>query len=182
MGSPASPSTRHLVHGALARGAVALLRPRRPELGGGGRDSPGSGGPLALRLCRRLPNWVWVRGSPPPRASLPPSTPPAWGPGEPSLPTPCRITRRPITWLILSEVFPIRVRAAAVSVGSLLNFGSNYLVGTVFELSRAKVGEPALFATFATIAALSVAFVFAKVPETRGLSLEEIEAKIEAGW
>ena len=34
----------------------------------------------------------------------------------------------PITWLILSEIFPLRIRSAAVSIGTLANFGSNLLV------------------------------------------------------
>jgi hypothetical protein len=60
----------------------------------------------------------------------------------------------------------------------VLNFGSNYLVGTLFELERAAVGEPVLFGTFAVVAVAGVAFIAAKVPETRGLSLEQIEAKL----
>lgn len=84
----------------------------------------------------------------------------------------------PITWLVLSEIFPLAVRSPAMSVGTLLNFGSNYLVGTLFELERVSVGEPALFGTFAVVAAVAVAFIFAKVPETRGLSLEQIEAQL----
>jgi len=87
----------------------------------------------------------------------------------------------PITWLVLSEIFPIAVRSPAMSVGTLLNFGSNYLVGTLFELERRSVGEPALFGGFAAVALVAVAFIFTKVPETRGLSLEEIEEKLRGG-
>lgn len=87
----------------------------------------------------------------------------------------------PITWLVLSEIFPLAVRSPAMSVGTLLNFGSNYVVGTLFELERASVGEPALFGTFALVALVAVGFIYAKVPETRGLSLEQIEEKLRGG-
>jgi hypothetical protein len=63
----------------------------------------------------------------------------------------------------------------------VLNFGSNYLVGTLFELERVAVGEPALFGGFAAVALVAVAFIYAKVPETRGLSLEEIEEQLRGG-
>lgn len=43
-----------------------------------------------------------------------------------------QISYGPITWLILSEIFPLRVRSAAVSMGTLANFGSNYLVALLF--------------------------------------------------
>lgn len=84
----------------------------------------------------------------------------------------------PITWLILSEIFPLNIRAAAVSVGTLANFGSNLLVTLLFETERTAVGESALFLQFAIIAGLSVAFEYFLVPETRGLSLEQIEEQI----
>lgn len=85
----------------------------------------------------------------------------------------------PITWLVLSEIFPLRIRSAAVSIGTLANFGSNLLVAALFEAERLSVGEPVLFAQFALIAAAATAFTYAYVFETRGLSLEEIEDKLK---
>jgi len=58
-------------------------------------------------------------------------------------------TCRPVTWLVLSEIFPLRVRSAAVSIGTLANFGSNLLVALVFESEREVIGESALFGQFA---------------------------------
>lgn len=84
----------------------------------------------------------------------------------------------PITWLILSEIFPLNVRAAALSVGTLTNFASNLLVTLLFEAERQSVGESLLFLQFAFIAGLALAFENSLVPETRGLSLEEIEEKL----
>mmetsp|Transcript_664 Transcript_664/g.900 ORF Transcript_664/g.900 Transcript_664/m.900 type:complete len:539 (+) Transcript_664:23-1639(+) len=85
----------------------------------------------------------------------------------------------PVTWLILSEIFPLKVRSAALSIGTLSNFASNFLVSALFEVERESLGEAALFAQFAIIAALAVAFEYTQVFETQGLSLEEIESKLK---
>ena len=91
---------------------------------------------------------------------------------------PLQVGFGPVTWLILSEVFPLKIRSAAVSVGTLANFGSNFLVALLFDLERTNLGEGLLFGQFALIALAAVAFINAQVPETRGLTLEEIEAQI----
>lgn len=85
----------------------------------------------------------------------------------------------PITWLILSEIFPLRIRSAAVSTGTLANFGSNLLVAFLFETEREQLGEGLLFLQFALIAAAATVFTSQYVFETRGLSLEEIEEKLK---
>jgi MFS transporter, SP family, galactose:H+ symporter len=85
----------------------------------------------------------------------------------------------PISWLILSEIFPLRIRSTAVSIGTLFNFGSNLLVATLFELERVSLGEGVLFGQFALIALMATIFTYKYVFETRGLSLEEIELKLK---
>ena len=84
----------------------------------------------------------------------------------------------PMTWLVLSEIFPLRIRSAAVSIGTLANFASNVLVALVFESERAFLGEGALFAQFALIALAATVFTNTYVFETRGLTLESIEVKL----
>ena len=85
----------------------------------------------------------------------------------------------PITWLILSEIFPLRVRSAALSCGTLANFASNLLVTGLFEVERQSLGEGLLFSQFGVIAVLATWFTYAFVFETQGLSLEQIEAKLK---
>lgn len=85
----------------------------------------------------------------------------------------------PISWLILSEIFPLRIRSTAVSIGTLVNFGSNLLVATLFELERVSLGEGVLFGQFTIIALFATIFTYKYVFETRGLSLEEIEVKLK---
>ncbi|KAJ6836214.1 D-xylose-proton symporter-like 2 [Iris pallida] len=84
----------------------------------------------------------------------------------------------PIGWLMISEIFPLRLRGRGLSIAVLVNFASNALVTFSFSPIEALVGTGILFAGFGVIAVLSLFFIFFFIPETKGLSLEEIEAKI----
>ncbi|MQL79257.1 hypothetical protein Taro_011694 [Colocasia esculenta] len=84
----------------------------------------------------------------------------------------------PISWLMVSEIFPLRTRGRGISLAVLTNFGSNALVTFAFSPLKELLGPADLFILFASIALVSLLFVFFYVPETKGLSLEEIEAKI----
>lgn len=85
----------------------------------------------------------------------------------------------PITWLVLSEIFPLKVRSTAVSIGTLANFASNLLVALLFEIERQNFGESVLFLQFTVISAIATWFIKEQVFETRGLTLEEIEQKLQ---
>lgn len=82
--------------------------------------------------------------------------------------------------LILSEIFPLRIRSAAVSLGTLANFSSNLLVTLLFEAERLSVGESLLFLQFGLVGLAATLFTFFYVFETRGLSLEDIEKKLKS--
>ncbi|XP_017698186.2 D-xylose-proton symporter-like 2 isoform X1 [Phoenix dactylifera] len=84
----------------------------------------------------------------------------------------------PIGWLLISEVFPLRLRGRALSIAVLVNFASNALVTFAFSPLEALVGTGILFAGFGVIAVGALLFIFFVIPETKGLTLEEIEAKI----
>ncbi|KAH9727984.1 D-xylose-proton symporter-like 2 [Citrus sinensis] len=83
----------------------------------------------------------------------------------------------PIGWLMISEVFPLRLRGRGLSVAVLVNFGANALVTFAFSPLKDLLGAGILFYAFGVIAVLSLAFIFFIIPETKGLTLEEIEAK-----
>lgn len=84
----------------------------------------------------------------------------------------------PISWLMVSEIFPLRTRGRGISVAVLVNFASNALVTFSFSPLREFLGPSLLFASFGVISLLSLFFVTFYVPETKGLSLEEIESQI----
>ncbi|CAK7339978.1 unnamed protein product [Dovyalis caffra] len=83
----------------------------------------------------------------------------------------------PISWLMISEIFPLRLRGRGLSIAVLVNFGANALVTFAFSPLKAWLGAGILFYVFGVIALLSLLFIFFVVPETKGLTLEEIEAK-----
>ncbi|XP_059430976.1 D-xylose-proton symporter-like 3, chloroplastic [Corylus avellana] len=89
-----------------------------------------------------------------------------------------QISFGPISWLMVSEIFPIRTRGRGISLAVLTNFGSNALVTFAFLPLKELLGAENLFLLFGAIALLSLVFVVLLVPETKGLSLEEIETKI----
>lgn len=84
----------------------------------------------------------------------------------------------PIGWLMISEIFPLRLRGRGLSIAVLVNFGANALVTFAFSPLKALLGAGPLFFAFAGIAIVSLVFIYFIVPETKGLSLEEIEAKL----
>ncbi|KAL2898926.1 D-xylose-proton symporter-like 3 chloroplastic [Bienertia sinuspersici] len=89
-----------------------------------------------------------------------------------------QISFGPISWLMVSEIFPVRTRGRGISLAVLTNFGSNALVTFAFSPLKELLGADNLFVIFGVIALLSLLFVLTIVPETKGLSLEEIEAKL----
>ncbi|KAL6967580.1 hypothetical protein U1Q18_033388 [Sarracenia purpurea var. burkii] len=89
-----------------------------------------------------------------------------------------QISFGPISWLMVSEIFPIRTRGKGISLAVLTNFGSNAIVTFAFSPLKDLLGGENLFLLFGAIALVSLVFVVVFVPETKGLSLEGIESKI----
>eukprot|EP00475_Leptophrys_vorax_P022938 TRINITY_DN31201_c0_g1_i1.p1 TRINITY_DN31201_c0_g1~~TRINITY_DN31201_c0_g1_i1.p1 ORF type:complete len:372 (-),score=7.62 TRINITY_DN31201_c0_g1_i1:93-1115(-) len=87
----------------------------------------------------------------------------------------------PIAWLMVSEVFPLGVRGRAQSVATLLNFATNAVVTFAFPPIEAALGQAGTFYAFGAIGVGALAFIYTQVPETKGLELEEIEAKLAGG-
>ncbi len=80
----------------------------------------------------------------------------------------------PIVWLMISEIYPLRNRAQAMAVSTASNWGANFLVSTTFPVMALRLGSAATFFTYAGLGVLTLLFVIAKVPETKGKTLEEI--------
>jgi len=84
-------------------------------------------------------------------------------------------TLAPITWVVLSEIFPNRIRGAAMSVSvSALWIGCFTLTYT-FPLLRDSLKPAGTFWTYAGICVLGFLFILARLPETKGKTLEKIE-------
>ena len=87
----------------------------------------------------------------------------------------------PVFWLILSEIYPLRIRGRAMSVGTIANWGANLLVALSFLTLTQFLGKPATFWLYAVVTIGAWLFAFFLVPETKGQSLEQIEAHWRAG-
>ena len=86
------------------------------------------------------------------------------------------ISLGPVFWLMISEIYPLRIRGTAMSVASIANWGSNWIVALMFPVLLATLGGAGSFWLFAVLGIVAWLFVYFRVPETKGRSLEEIEA------
>jgi sugar porter (SP) family MFS transporter len=86
----------------------------------------------------------------------------------------------PVFWLMISEIFPLRVRSSAMSVCTIVNWGVNFLISYFFLTLVADIGRPGTFWVYTGFGVLAVIFFAARVPETSGRSLEEIERDLGA--
>merc|ERR1719247_2333947 len=81
----------------------------------------------------------------------------------------------PIAWLVISEIFPLKTRGAALSIAAITNFGTNIIATISFQSINDAVGASAQYGAYGFLCLISLCFVWFVVPETKGLSLEEIE-------
>jgi MFS transporter, SP family, major inositol transporter len=86
----------------------------------------------------------------------------------------------PMTWLTLSEIFPARVRGMGMGISVLCLWLSNFLVGLFFPVLLNGIGLSATFFMFSIFGILGIIFITKLLPETRGLSLEQIEHNFKA--
>lgn len=82
----------------------------------------------------------------------------------------------PVMWVLFSELFPIWVRGLAISFVGLINSAVSFGVQLIFPWELEVLGSATTFFLFGVFAVLGLAFILWKVPETKGKSLEELEA------
>lgn len=88
------------------------------------------------------------------------------------------ISLGPIFWLMIAEIYPLNVRGRAMSLATVANWGFNALVASTFLTLTEKLGKAGTFWFYAIVCAVGIAFCYFYVPETKGHSLEEIEAHL----
>jgi sugar porter (SP) family MFS transporter len=86
----------------------------------------------------------------------------------------------PVFWLMIAEIFPLKIRSAGMSVCTVANWGFNFLVAFTFLQLIDTAGKGGTFFVYAGLGVLAFIFFAWKVPETRGRSLEEIETELGA--
>lgn len=82
----------------------------------------------------------------------------------------------PIGWILVSEVFPLRIRGVAMSICTVSNFAFNFFVVSSFPILLHRIGGAWTFWGFGIVSLLCIVFVYFCVPETKGISLETIES------
>eukprot|EP00927_Polykrikos_kofoidii_P015792 TRINITY_DN17069_c0_g1_i1.p1 TRINITY_DN17069_c0_g1~~TRINITY_DN17069_c0_g1_i1.p1 ORF type:complete len:539 (+),score=56.09 TRINITY_DN17069_c0_g1_i1:206-1618(+) len=84
----------------------------------------------------------------------------------------------PIAWTLISEIFPATVRGAASATAAIVNFSANAVVTLTLRPMLTWLSPSGLFFCYFLWACASLVFVYAVVPETRGKTLEEIQADV----
>jgi MFS transporter, SP family, arabinose:H+ symporter len=81
----------------------------------------------------------------------------------------------PVTWVYISEIFPVKLRGLAISVATLALWVAVYLVTQFFPIMLESIGAAYTFWIYCAMSALALIFVHSSVYETKGRTLEEIE-------
>lgn len=85
----------------------------------------------------------------------------------------------PMTWTVLSELFPTEVRGAAMAVSVETYFVAKFVTQLTFPIVLEEMGWGSTFILFTIIATISMIFVARFVPETKGLTLEQIQIQLQ---
>ena len=83
----------------------------------------------------------------------------------------------PVTWVIISEIFPNRIRGMAMAIATLFLWFACYLLTLSFPIMMETLQGSTTFWIYAAICILGFIFVLKKVPETKQKSLEELDSK-----
>ncbi|WP_343330820.1 sugar porter family MFS transporter [Polaribacter staleyi] len=81
----------------------------------------------------------------------------------------------PVMWVLFSELFPTKIRGVAIAFVGFVNLGVGFFVQLFFPWELSTLGNAITFLLFGLFAVIGLAFIWLKVPETKGKSLEELE-------
>lgn len=84
----------------------------------------------------------------------------------------------PVTWVLIAEIFPNRIRGAAISVAVSALWVACFILTFMFPILKGAIGMAQTFWLYAAICFAGLVFVWLKVPETKGKSLEQIEREL----
>jgi hypothetical protein len=80
---------------------------------------------------------------------------------------------------MISEIFPLHLRAPAMALCTIANWAFNFLVSFTFLSLVGALGRGGTFLLYAALGVLALVFFATRVPETNGRSLEEIEQQLQ---
>ena len=88
------------------------------------------------------------------------------------------MTTAPVVWVVISEIFPNRIRGAAVSVAVFALWVACTVLTLTFPYLNKALGSYGTFWLYGTICVVGYIFVFKYLPETKGKTLEDIEREL----
>ncbi len=91
------------------------------------------------------------------------------------------VSLAPVTWVLLSEIFPNRIRGAAMSVSTFALWAACFVLTYTFPLLNKGLGPAGTFWIYAGISVLGFLFIRSRVRETKGKTLERIERELAGG-
>ncbi len=84
----------------------------------------------------------------------------------------------PVVWVVISEIFPNKIRGAAMAVATVSLWLASFLLTYTFPLLNKVLGASGTFWLYGIICAAGLLFIYKNLPETKGKSLEEIEKEL----
>jgi SP family galactose:H+ symporter-like MFS transporter len=87
----------------------------------------------------------------------------------------------PVFWLLISEIYPLKVRGLAMSIVTVANWGSNLIIALTFLTLIQFLGRSGTFWFYGIVGILALIFTYSYVPETKGRTLEQIEEHWRSG-
>ncbi len=84
----------------------------------------------------------------------------------------------PVMWVLFSELFPNKIRGIAISFVGLINSAVSFLVQWIFPWELEVLGSSLTFLIYGLFALAGLIFIIKVIPETKGVSLEELEKKL----
>jgi sugar porter (SP) family MFS transporter len=88
------------------------------------------------------------------------------------------LTLAPVTWVVLSEIFPNRIRGAAMSVSVFALWTACFILTFTFPMLRESLGTAYTFWVYAAICVVGLFYTWHRLPETKGKTLEQIEREL----
>ncbi|NP_001086029.1 solute carrier family 2, facilitated glucose transporter member 10 [Xenopus laevis] len=86
----------------------------------------------------------------------------------------------PMTWLVLSEIYPADIRGRAFAFCNSFNWAANLLITLTFLEVIGSIGLGWTFLLYGGVGLLAIAFIYFFIPETKGQSLEEIDQQLSS--
>lgn len=84
----------------------------------------------------------------------------------------------PVTWVVLSEIFPARVRGAAMAVSTFFLWAASFVLTYTFPSLNEAVGAAGAFWLYGAICVAGFLFILGRLPETKGKTLEQLEQEL----